>query len=432
MAPPLRRPLLNPALRSLWRGETTLQLGVDAEHAVVLAGLDGPQVELLGQLDGTRTTDDLVKAAGSRGVAAAVVEELVTALEARGMLVDAAAPAHTASLPPVERQRLGPDLAAWSLGPGKVERAVLAVRRRSTVVVEGAGRLGAALVGLLAAGAVGRLLVADEHDVGAGDLGPGGHRAAALGAGRAASAASSAGGAAPSTRVSAARTPPRYGPGGDRPDLVVLSPDGPVPAAGRCGQLLADGVPHLVATTFERVAVVGPLVLPGRSPCATCLELHRVDRDSGWSTVAAQLSGGSSPVNGVRGPAACDIVLATLAAALAATAALAYLDEPTRPHELSGALVQVRPPALRARRRSWSVHPACGCSWDRLVPPARQAQTRASTRAAPCTSRIRRIGEGRVQNTDAIPPVAAIHSVGRSPSHAPHHPPARAPNGRIP
>jgi hypothetical protein len=39
------RPLLNPALRAVWRDETTLQLGVDAEHAIVLAGLAGPHVD---------------------------------------------------------------------------------------------------------------------------------------------------------------------------------------------------------------------------------------------------------------------------------------------------------------------------------------------------------------------------------------------------
>jgi hypothetical protein len=365
------RPLLNPALRALWRDDTTLQLGADAEHAVVLAGIAGPQVDLLSRLDGTRTTDDLVADARGFGMAGPAVLDLIETLQRQGLLVDAGAPAQTGALPVAERHRLGPDMASWSVDAGRVEHGVLAVRRASTVVVEGAGRLGAALTGLLAAGAVGRLLVADGQDVRPADIGPGGHRAPAVGTHRAVSAADSATAAAPSTRVATSRDAPDYGLGAPRPDLVVLAPDGPVPPAGRCGQLLAVGVPHLLATTFERVAVVGPLVLPGRSPCATCLELHRVDRDAAWPTVAAQLAGPPTPVNGVRGPAACDVVLATLAAALAATAALAYLDEPDRPHELCGALVHVRPPALRARRRSWAVHPGCGCWWPgaRATPP---------------------------------------------------------------
>ena len=43
-----------------------------------------------------------------------------------------------------ERHRLAPDLASWSVGAGPAGRGLLGVRRRSRVVVEGAGRLGAA------------------------------------------------------------------------------------------------------------------------------------------------------------------------------------------------------------------------------------------------------------------------------------------------
>ncbi len=392
------RPLLNPALRALWRDESTLQLGVDTERAVVLVGLGGAHVDLLSRLDGTRTTDDLVAGADEVGLAQSAVRDLIASLDRRGLILDAGEPTHTRSLPIRERHRLGPDLAAWTVGAGRVERAVLAVRRASTVVVEGAGRIGAALTGLLAAGAVGRLLVADGQEVRPADLGPGGHHARAVGDRRAQSAAQAAAAAAPSTEVTASSSVPDYGPDAPRPDLVVLTPDGPVPAAGRCEQLLADGVPHLLATTFERVAVVGPLVLPGRSPCATCLELHRVDRDPAWPTVAAQLAGTATPVNGVRGPAACDVVLAALAAAMTASAVLAYLDEPSSPHELCGALVQVRPPSLRARRRSWPLHPGCGCSWQSVAAPA-EVQAVASTRVAPCTSRSRRIVDGSVRRT---------------------------------
>jgi len=33
-------------------------------------------------------------------------------------------------------------------------------------------------------------------------------------------------------------------------------------------------------------------------------------------------------------------------------------------HELAGARLELRPPDGRTRRRSWGVHPACGCDWD--------------------------------------------------------------------
>lgn len=427
------RPLLNPALRALWRDETSVQLGVDSEHALVLRGLEGPTSELIARLDGTSTLEELMFAAPAIGLTGQTVSDLVAEMERRGVIVDAALPAELGALPEVERLRLEPDVAAWSTGDGVPrKRGLLAARRRAMVVVQGAGRLGAALTGLLAAAAVGRLLVADEYDVRPSDLSPGGHRPAGIGAGRAASAAGSAVDVARSARVAAARVPPRAGAGERRPDLVVLAPDGPAPASGRCGQLLADDVPHLLATTYERVATVGPLVIPGRTPCATCLELHRVDRDPAWPTVSAQLSGPGTPMTGVRATPACDVVLATFAATLAATAVLAYLDEPDRPHELAGALVQVRPPNLRPRRRSWSMHPACGCGWQAAFAGDHKPQARPSTSAAPCTSRIRRMGDGSVQTTDRSPPTAASQSVVRRPSHAPHQPPASAPSGRIP
>jgi hypothetical protein len=432
------RPQLNPALRQLWRDEHTLQLGLDPEHAGVLAGLDAAAVQLLARMDGTRTAAQLVHSAGASGADAAATRELIEGLSHRGLLVDAAGgDAAARAIDPDERGRLEPDLAAWSVGAGAVGRRLLAVRRRSRVVVEGAGRLGALLVTLLAAAAVGRLVVTDDGQVRAGDLGPGGHERATVGTGRAASAAQRAALAAPSARVSCSRSPVPLD--AEPPDLVVVSPDGPAPPPGRCEQLLAAGVPHLLATTFERVAVVGPLVLPGRSPCTTCLDLHRVDRDRQWPVVASQLHGAAASVTGVRTVAACDVVLASLAASLAASAALAYLDAPGEPHELAGAMVQVRPPGLLARRRSWTWHPSCGCSWDSLddsgsegTVPAGTTTTRPSAARASPTSWTRRTGEATVHSTDATPPSAASSSVGRRPSQAPHTPPARAPSGRTP
>jgi ThiF family len=358
------RPQLNPALRQLWRDERTLQLGVDPEHAAVLTGLDRPGAELLGRLDGTRTTAQIEREAHAVGADPADATALVDLLHSRGVVVDAALDPPTRGMGAAERQRLAPDLASWSVG-ARGGGAVLRSRREALVAVEGAGRLGALLVTILAAAGVGRLVVSDHGLVRDADLGPGGHEHAAVGTGRASSAADRAAAAAPSTQVSCARSGVPLDD--DPPDLVVLSPDGPAPEPGRCGQLLAAGVPHLLAATYERVVVVGPLVLPGRSPCATCLELHRVDRDAQWPRVAAQLTGPAPTLTGIRAAAACDVVLASMGAVLAATAALAYLDAPAEPHELAGALVQVRPPAMTARRRSWSWHPSCGCSWDSLA-----------------------------------------------------------------
>jgi hypothetical protein len=102
---------------------------------------------------------------------------------------------------------------------------------------------------------------------------------------------------------------------------------------------------------------VGPFVLPGRSSCLRCADLHRSDRDPGWPAVAAQL--GAVPAR-----TACDVALATLVAAQAALQVLCLIDGGPLPPTVGGTL-ETRLPAGVTRRRGWAVHPACGCSWPR-------------------------------------------------------------------
>ncbi len=57
-------------------------------------------------------------------------------------------------------------------------------------------------------------------------------------------------------------------------------------------QLLADlhthRVPHLAVRLRDGVGVVGPLVLPGRTSCLRCADLHRTDRDPAWPQLLHQ------------------------------------------------------------------------------------------------------------------------------------------------
>jgi bacteriocin biosynthesis cyclodehydratase domain-containing protein len=367
------RPLLDPARRAVWRDPTTLQLGADPERAVVLAGLDGACASELTLLDGTRTVEQVEEAVRDRATAdPRAVRPLVELLDRAGVLVDASRPLGIRELPPDEGARLGPDLAAGSFvvtgdppgggAPGqRGERAdaVARLRRRRerTVVVVGAGRVGAALVALLAAAGVGTLRVADHARVGLADVSPGGHAAAGVGRGRAANACAVARDRAPSVRTAVVDVADATAGG---PDLLVLSPDGP--RTPRSHPLTA---PHLLVTAYEGLALVGPLVRPGRTPCLACLDLHRADRDPGWAVVAAQLTGPGRRLDGRPAAVACDGSLAAGAAALAAVAVLAVLDDPGAGHDLDGAQLELRPPAVVPRRRSWGRHPRCGCGWDR-------------------------------------------------------------------
>jgi hypothetical protein len=112
--------------------------------------------------------------------------------------------------------------------------------------------------------------------------------------------------------------------------------------------------PHLLAEVRDTTGVVGPLVLPGRSTCLRCLDLTRTDLDPDWPSLAAQLALPSQ----VR--VACDGPLALAVAAQAAGQVLALVDGTVDPAAVGGTLERALPD-WRWRRRTWPVHPDCGC-----------------------------------------------------------------------
>jgi ThiF family len=350
---PAARPQLKPALRRVWRDESTLQLGVDPRHAVLISGLDPRSARLVEELDGTREHADLLNTARRLGVDPTRAHELLRLLERSGVLDDASADRRPlASLNQGERDRLAPDLAAASLahrsGDGGV--AVLTRRRSAVIAVRGAGRVGAAVTTLLAAAGVGTLVVDDPAITSAADVAPAGPTRQDVGASRADAAIRAA------RRLNAGlrRALPRNR---SSADLVVLCPErgglGDLP-----DRLVRGGVVHLFAEVRDITGVVGPLVLPGRSSCGRCHDLHRADRDPAWPTVAAQLTDVARQPGG-----ACDVVLATLVAAQAATQVLGHLDGGPAPPAVDGT-IEVAQVDGRTRRRGWTMHPLCGCGWS--------------------------------------------------------------------
>jgi bacteriocin biosynthesis cyclodehydratase domain-containing protein len=98
---------------------------------------------------------------------------------------------------------------------------------------------------------------------------------------------------------------------------------------------------------------VGPLVVPGRTSCLRCADLHRRDRDPAWDALAVQLA--VPPRHG----AASDVAVAALVGAVAAVHALAFLDG--QPTATAGGTLEMHLPDWRLRRRSWPPHPDCRC-----------------------------------------------------------------------
>lgn len=332
MAPPLvaaaaplpRYPrLARPAWR---RAPDAVQFGLRPEAASVLDGLTPPLVRLVLGLDGTRGVARVVAEAAGAGASPDAARALLDALHRAGLLT----------------------------GPGDGEPGT---RAGTVVVVHGGGRIGVALAGLLVASGVGRVRVAATGTVRADDTGTG-LRPDDVGrpAARAAAEALARLGGPPVRDAAAARRATA------RPDVVVLAagahPD-PVVAA----ELLTGRRAHLAVGVDQDIpdapaGLVGPLVLPGRSPCLRCDDLARAAVDPAWPRLAAELAG-ERPV--------VPVALAATVAAVAAEQVLALLDAgpagpgpDDRPASL-GAVLRLDPRGggwTREPRRVW---PGCGC-----------------------------------------------------------------------
>ncbi|GAA2240085.1 TOMM precursor leader peptide-binding protein [Streptomyces amakusaensis] len=354
-------PMLKPALRRAWRERQSVQFGVTPAHAVTVGPIDTTTGTLIELLDGTRGLPLLRQEARAMGLPEGHLDALVRRFSAAGLLDDA-----TAGGPAVDAlraraaglDRLRPDLAALSVihpEPGEPIRR-LAARRAVRVGVRGAGRVGAAVAGLLSAAGVGRIEVLDGGSAEPWDVSPGGLPEEAVGERREAAARRLVRRAAPIPQ------PRSAGAGRDGEaglSLIVVCPrDGlaayaPDPAAA--AEWIATGTPHLYAGVIEATGVIGPLVLPGGTGCAGCLELNRTGEDPGWPRLLAQWRSGRR-----RNPVpACDIALATAVAGTAAAHALSFLDGelPTS----TGARWETSLPLLDWRSERITPHPECVC-----------------------------------------------------------------------
>lgn len=370
-------PMLKPALRRAWRGRNTVQFGVTPAHAVTLGPVDIATGSFLELLDGTRGLPLLHEEARALDLPERHVNVLLGRLAEAGLLDDprSAGPGADALRRRVEvmdRQR--PDVSSLSIvrpEPGSGLRR-MAARRAMRVQVRGAGRVGASIASVLSGAGVGQVEVLDGGRAEPWDVAPGGLPAASVGERRDVAARRlvrrSAPGPAPRrTRTDEAGAGPRTAPPGAAPagsagqpglSLIVVAPrDGLAvyaPVVDTAGPWIASGTPHLYAGVIEATGVVGPLVLPGGTGCAGCLELHRADRDPQWPRMLAQWRSGR------RGAVpACDLALATAVAGLAAAHALAFLDGDLPAS--TGTRWEAALPLLDWRSEPIGPHAECSC-----------------------------------------------------------------------
>ena len=295
-------------------GATSRRIGLDPATSLVAEDLTAPLAAMLDELGPPVRTAALLDRVTGRGGDRDHAVHLLVELLAAGAVVDARHDERTA------------------------ER-----RRHAAVLVDGGGPLAAGVVAGLVVGGVGAVRVAAHGRVGSADLGTG-LVDADRGSDRAAALTALARRTRPGADVG---PPPDRGP---HPDLVVLA-DAAATDPEAVDRLHTDTLAHLPVRLRDGTGVVGPLVLPGRTPCLRCADRHREDGEPGWLGIAAQLVG--RPGHG-------DPAHAAATAALAAAQALALLDGRAAPAALAAELA-LDVGAGTLARHPITGHPGCGC-----------------------------------------------------------------------
>ena len=352
-----RRPVLSAAMCLIQRDSTTVQIGIDPDRRILIRDAPPGTCELLAALTGEQTLAEVAgRLAARMGISAHTWDPLMQELDAAGFLTNG-----------ISR-------------PSGTDDPTRSRRWEAVAVVVGSGRVATSIGTLLAAAGVGHVHLDPHRALRPSDVTPAGlaiDQIAELNL-RQSSAGDPADGrprtARPRKKVDQSRPEVQQPRRADRdalaamirrvspavnvhspsgyvpPDLVVLATDGP-PDQVQARALVVDRLPHLAVRAGEVRGVVGPFVLPGRSSCLHCHDLHRRDADPGWPQVLLALQ---------RAAPVPPVVLATSVAAAGADQALQFLDGRRVPDSVNGTL-ELNAGDWVVRRRSWRAHPACFC-----------------------------------------------------------------------
>ncbi|NGO67395.1 ThiF family adenylyltransferase [Streptomyces boncukensis] len=358
-------PMIKPALRRGWRDRQTVQYGVAPAHAVLLGPVDDATAALMELMDGTRSMEQLRQEADRLGLGARTLRRLTDRLTASGLLDDATADRAAAA---AVADRLRPDLASLSAvhrEPGGGLRR-LSARREARVQVRGAGRVGSMVAATLAAAGVGQVDVVDGGEVAPWDTAPGGLPPESAGKRREAAA-----------RGVVHRSRAWRGTAGGEVALAVIAPrdglDAYAPDPSSAERFTEAGTPHMYGGVIEGTGVVGPLVLPGSSPCAGCAQRTRAEREPSWPLLVGQWRTAARRRSGVP---ACDIALATVVAGTVSSYALSFLDGDGGC--ATGYRLRFALPHLLPGTEQLAPHPECPCgAASASGPPEHSAEQRS-------------------------------------------------------
>ena len=141
-------------------------------------------------------------------------------------------------------------------------------------------------------------------------------------------------------------------------DLVVLA-GRPEPDRRLADACTREDVAHVLMSLHARSAVLGPIVLPGRTACVRCADEARADADPAWAALVPQLdSPVHRPADVSAAAAGSPLLVATVVAATAA-AVLGLIDGLATGYD--GSVVRWGAGCDAPSVEPLLPHPRCGC-----------------------------------------------------------------------
>lgn len=312
------RPWIRHDVPLAWRSDTCVEMGYPP-GASRLDGVDRAHISWLTSLRGERTLTQALEAGVDSGLSRPVMTRLVRAAVACGLIDDAARDLQAGhDLPLDTRDRVAGDLSVVRHIHGEQADAVIRRRLDAEVAVHGDNRIAEAVVDALLDAGVG-------HIIRAGSI------------------------------HSSSR---RHRRSSQRRTCEILC-SAAHPDAASLPEAMALDIPHLAVCAAGPRAVIGPMVIPGRTSCLRCRDLHLTDSDPSWPRAAVQWA--------ARRRVSTSAPLAHLAGAWAALQAVAVIDAGSRAVSaptIDGAVIITLPggsPVVEHR----PAHPLCGCRWPR-------------------------------------------------------------------
>ncbi|HUW88713.1 MAG TPA: hypothetical protein VMW30_10145 [Candidatus Paceibacterota bacterium] len=118
---------------------------------------------------------------------------------------------------------------------------------------------------------------------------------------------------------------------------------------------MSEGVAHLLVDNPDGAAVtIGPLVIPGKTPCTRCVSIANEDLNELWRDISWRKH--NSPASEVP------VAVAHHVAGFLALELLAFLDEGRSKLIGRSARINFHSPTV-IQERLYARHPACGCTW---------------------------------------------------------------------